>query len=151
MQERNYDGDPQFHFAQIDAGMTLKNFWNVNVTTWRDFRGTDQRLARGGPLMGTPFFDVGIISLSNASSAKTRWQGRIYYGKDDLGAITNRLSGFVAFKPSTQWDFSISPNFLRAQSSRQYFDERDDGGPLTFGKRYIFAFPIRAFSRASSG
>ena len=139
-QERNYDGDPQFHFAQVDAELTFKNFWSVNFTSWRDFRGTDQRLARGGPLMGTPFFDVGIISLQNASSAKTRWQGRIYYGKDDLGALTNRLSGLVAFKPSTQWDFSISPNFLRAQSSRQYFTTRDDGGPLTFGQRYVFAF-----------
>ena len=139
-QERNYDWDPQFHFIQADAGLTFRNFWNLNVTTWRDFRGLDQRLTRGGPLMGTPFYDVGIVSLSNASSAKTRWQGRVYYGKDDLGAITNRLSGLLAFKPSTQWDFSVSPNFLRAQTARQYFTVRDDGGPLTFGRRYIFGF-----------
>jgi hypothetical protein len=90
--------------------------------------------------MGTPFFDVGIISLQNASSAKTRWQGRVYYGKDDFGAITNRLSGFIAFKPSTQWDLSISPNFLRAQTARQYVTTRNDGGAATYGRRYIFAF-----------
>lgn len=139
-QERNYDLDPQFHFIQADAGLTFKNFWNLNVTTWRDFRGMDSRLTRGGPNMGTPFSDVGIISLSNASSARTRWQGRVYYGKNDLGAITNRLSGLVAFKPSTQWDFSLSPNFLRDQTARQYFSTREDGGPLTFGRRYIFGF-----------
>ena len=139
-EERNYDLDPQFHFVQADAGLTFRNFWNLNVTAWRDFRGVDSRLTRGGPNMGTPFYDVGIISLSNRSSAKTRWQGRVYYGKDDLGAIVNRLSGLLAFKPSTQWDFSISPNFLRAQTSRQYFTTRDDGGPLTFGRRYVFAF-----------
>jgi hypothetical protein len=139
-QERNYDRDPQFHFIQADAGLTFKNFWNLNVTTWRDFRGMDSRLTRGGPNMGTPFSDVGILSLSNASSAKTRWQGRVYYGKTELGAITNRLSGFIAFRPGTQWDFSISPNFLRDQTARQYFATRDDGGPLTFGRRYIFGF-----------
>jgi hypothetical protein len=139
-QERNYDMDPQFHFIQAQAGLTFKNFWNLSVTTWRDFRGLDSRLTRGGPNMGTSFFDVGIISLSNASSAKTRWQGRVYYGKDDFGAITNRLSGLLAFRPGTQWDLSISPNFLRAQTARQYFTVRDDGGPLTFGQRYIFGF-----------
>jgi hypothetical protein len=139
-EERNYDWDPQFHFVQADAGLQFRNYWNLNVTTWRDFRGVDSRLTRGGPNMGTPFYDVGIISLSNRSSAKTRWQGRVYYGKDDLGAITNRLSGLLAFKPSTQWDLSVSPNFLRGQTSRQYFTTRNDGGPLTFGRRYIFAF-----------
>ncbi|MGH7678639.1 MAG: hypothetical protein ACRENU_09250, partial [Gemmatimonadaceae bacterium] len=80
------------------------------------------------------------VSLSNAASSKTRWQGRVYYGKDDFGAITNRLSGLLAFKPSTQWDFSISPNFLRGQTGRQYVDTRTDGGPATFGRRYIFGF-----------
>jgi hypothetical protein len=139
-EERNYDFDALFHFVQLDAGLTFKNFWNLNFTTWRDFRGLDARLTRGGPLMGTPFFDVGIISLSNASSSKTRWQGRVYYGKDDFGAITNRLSGLIAFKPSTQWDFSISPNFLRAQTARQYVTTRPDGGPQTFGNRYVFGF-----------
>jgi hypothetical protein len=139
-EERNYDFDALFHFVQLDAGLTFKNFWNLNFTTWRDFRGLDSRLTRGGPMMGTPFFDVGIISLSNASSSKTRWQGRVYYGKDDFGAITNRLSGLLAFKPSTQWDFSISPNFLRAQTARQYVTTRPDGGSQTFGNRYIFGF-----------
>jgi hypothetical protein len=139
-EERNYDMDPQFHFVQADAGLTFKNYWNLNFTTWRDFRGMDSRLTRGGPNMGSPFFDVAILSLSNRSSAKTRWQGRVYYGTDDFGAITNRLSGLLAFKPSTQWDFSISPNFLRAQNARQYFTTRNDGGPLTFGRRYVFGF-----------
>lgn len=139
-EERNYDMDPQFHFLQADAGLTFRNFWNLSFITWRDFRGIDSRLTRGGPNMGTPFSDVGIVSLSNASSAKTRWQGRVYYGKTELGDITNRLSGFIAFKPGPQWDLSLSPNFLRAQTARQYFTTRDDGGQQTFGRRYVFAF-----------
>lgn len=139
-QERNYDLDPQFHYLRSDAGVTLRNYWNLSLTAWRDFRGLDSRLTRGGPNVGTPFYDVGIISLSNRSGAKTRWNGRVYYGKDDFGAITNRLSGSLAFKPSTQWDFSISPNFLRAQTGRQYVMTRNDGGPETYGRRYVFGF-----------
>jgi hypothetical protein len=140
LEERNYDMDPQFHFVQLSGNLTFRNFWNLSVISWRDFHGLDSRLTRGGPQMGRPHFDVGIVSLSNASSAKTRWQGRVYYGKDGLGAITNRLSGLLAFRPSTQWDFSISPNFLRAQNAQQYVDTRDDGGPRTYGGRYIFGF-----------
>ncbi len=139
-QERNYDLDPQFHYLRSDAGITFRNYWNLALTAWRDFRGLDSRLTRGGPNVGTPFFDVGIVSLANRSSAKTRWNGRVYYGKDDFGAITNRLSGFLSFKPSTQWDFSISPNFLRAQTGRQYVMTRSDGGSETYGRRYVFAF-----------
>ena len=137
-QERNYDMDPQFHFIQMEAGLTFRNFWNLLFTTWRDFRGIDSRLTRGGPNMGTPFYDVAIVSLSNRSSAKTRWNGRVYYGKTDLGDITNRLSGSLAFRPSTQWDFSISPNFLRTQTSNQYVMTRTDGAAETYGRRYVF-------------
>jgi hypothetical protein len=139
-QERNYDFDAQFHYLRSDANITFKNYWNLALTSWRDFRGLDQRLTRGGPQMGTPFFDVAIISLSGPAAAKTRWNGRVYYGKDDFGAVTNRLSGYLQFKPSTQWDFRIEPNFLRAQTARQYITTRTDGAPETFGRRYVFGF-----------
>ena len=138
--EWNFDNVRQFGTIRGDAGATFKNFWNVSLTAWHDFRGQDERLTRGGPLMGTPYYNVGIISLSNASASKTRWQGRVYYGKDDFGAIVNRLSGLLSFKPGPRWDFSITPNFLRAQNAHQYFTTRNDGRPETFGRRYVFAY-----------
>ncbi|HEY8176539.1 MAG TPA: DUF5916 domain-containing protein [Gemmatimonadaceae bacterium] len=138
--EWNFDNVRQFGTIRSDAGMTFRNFWNLSLTAWHDFPGQDERLTRGGPLMGTPYYNVGIVSLSNASSSKTRWQGRVYYGKDAFGAVVNRLSGLLAFKPGPRWDFSISPNFLRAQNAHQYFRTRSDGRPETLGQRYIFAF-----------
>ena len=138
--EWNFDDVLQFGTIRSDASLTFRNFWNLNLTAWHDFRAQDERLTRGGPLMGTPYFNVGIVSLSNAASSKTRWQGRVYYGRDDFGAVLNRLSGLLSFKPGPQWDFSVSPNFLRAQTARQYFTTRADGRPETFGKRYIFAY-----------
>lgn len=121
--------------------LTFKNFWNLSLTAWHDFDAQDQRRTRGGPSMGTPYFRTGIISLSNASAAKTRWNGRVYYGKDGLGAITNRLSGLLSFKPGPQWNLSISPNFLRAQTTRQYVTTLlGTGLPETYNNRYVFAF-----------
>jgi len=139
-EERNYDGDPQFHYVRSDASFTFTNFWTLSLTTWHDFDAQDARLTRGGPSMGYPGQTVGIVSLSNAGSAKTRWQGRVYYGKDGQGALTNRLSGFVSFKPGPRWDFQMTPNFLRIQTGRQYVTTRTDGSTETFGGRYVFGF-----------
>jgi hypothetical protein len=139
-QERNYDGDMQFGYLRSDASITFKNFWTVALTGWRDFEAQDSRLTRGGPSMGKDGFNVGIVSLSNAGSASTRWNARVYYGKTDFGAIVNRLSGLLSFKPGPRWDFSMTPNFLRNQSTRQYITTRTDGSAVTYGNRYVFAF-----------
>ncbi|HEU4996131.1 MAG TPA: DUF5916 domain-containing protein [Gemmatimonadaceae bacterium] len=138
--EWNFDNVRQFGTIRGDAGATFRNFWNLSLTARHDFQAQDERLTRGGPLMGTPYYNVGIISLSNAASSKTRWQGRVYYGKDEFGTVVNRLSGLISFKPGPRWDFSVTPNFLRAQNPHQYFTTRDDGRPETQGKRYIFGF-----------
>jgi len=138
--ERNYDSDTQFQSVIADAQLIFRNFWNLAITTWHDFGAQNERLTRGGPSMGYPHFNVGIVSLSNAASSKTRWQGRVYYGKTGSGDVVNRLSGLLSFKPGPRWNFQITPNFLRAQNTRQYVDTRDDGRPETYGNRYIFAF-----------
>jgi hypothetical protein len=138
--ESNYDGDTQFFSAIADANVTFRNFWNLAITTWHDFDAQDERLTRGGPSMGYPYYNVGIVSLSNAASSGTRWQGRVYYGKNGAGDVVNRLSGLLGFKPGPRWNFQLTPNFLRAQTSRQYVDTRIDGRPATYGNRYIFAF-----------
>ena len=65
----------------------------------------------------------------------------MYYGKNGQGAVTNRLSGLLSFKPGPQWNLSVSPNFLRAQSTRQYVTTIvGNGRPETYGNRYVFAF-----------
>jgi len=138
--EWNFDNVRQFGTIRGDASLTFHNFWNLALTAWHDFRGQDERLTRGGPLMGTPYYNVGIVSLSNAASSKTRWQGRVYYGRDDFGAVVNRLSGLLSFKPGPQWEFSVTPNFLRQQVAHQYFTTRADGRAETYGNRYIFAY-----------
>jgi len=138
--QSNYDRDMQFYSAIGDATVTFRNFWNLSITTWHDFDAQDERLTRGGPSMGYPYYNAGIISLSNAASSRTRWQGRVYYGKTGAGDVVNRLSGLLGFKPGPRWSFQVTPNFLRAQTSRQYVDTRDDGRPETYGNRYIFAF-----------
>lgn len=134
----NFDGDRQFGSIVWGSSTTFSNFWVLSTTAWHDFRSQNARLTRGGPSMGTEWFNVGIVSLANSSTSSTRWQGRIYYGKDGNGAPVNRISGLLSFRPTPRWQLSLAPNYLRAVNAQQYVTRRDSGSAETYGRRYIF-------------
>src|SRR5688572_2324135 len=142
--EFNYDRDRQFGAIRTDWNATFKNFWALNFTAWHDFRAYNERLTRGGPLMQTAASNVGIISLGNSFAAKTRWTARVYYGKNEFGAPTNRISGSLSVRPTTQWELRLEPNYLRFVDARQYVRTLDGGPESTFGRRYVFARVDRA-------
>ncbi len=142
--ERNFDGDTQFLQYTLNANSTFRNFWALNFTAAHDIRAQDERLTRGGPTMGYGYADYGIIALGNSFASKTRWQGRVYYGKDEYGAPTNRISGLLSMRPVPQWQLSLEPNYLRAIDPHQYVATIDGGGAATYGKRYVFAYIDRS-------
>lgn len=142
--ERNFDGDTQFLQYTAFGSSTFKNFWVLSMTGAYSVRAQDARLTRGGPSMGTGAFNYGIISLGNSSASTTRWQGRVYYGKDEWGAPTNRLSGLLSIRPGPQWQLSAEPNYLRAVDPRQYVTELSAGSTTTYGRRYVFAYIDRS-------
>jgi len=142
--EWNYDRDRQFGAVRGDASATFRNYWTLSTTAWHDFRAQDGRLTRGGPSMGTGYSNVGIISLTNRAAANTRWQARVYYGKDEFASPTNRISGLLSVRPRPQLQLSIAPNYLRTVNSRQFIGVRGEGSATTFGNRYMFAFIDRS-------
>ncbi|MEO5588320.1 MAG: DUF5916 domain-containing protein, partial [Gemmatimonadaceae bacterium] len=111
--EWNYDRDRQRTAMRLDWDGTFNNYWKVELNTRHDFRGLSERLTRGGPLMQTGYNNIGSIRVSNGFTASTRWWARYYYGKDEFGSPTNRLSGSVSVRPSPQWQLSVEPNYLR--------------------------------------
>lgn len=136
--EWSFDRERQFGSVIVDASTQFRNFWTLAGTTWHDFQAQSERLTRGGPSMGKEWFNVVIVSLTNSSAASTRWQGRVYYGKDGYGAPVNRISGLLSFRPTPQWQLSFHPNYLRAVDAQQYVLRRAGGSPDTFGSRYVF-------------
>lgn len=142
--ERNFDGDTQFLQYTGFGSSTFKNFWVLSVTGAYSVRAQDARLTRGGPSMGTGGFNYGIVSLGNSTASTTHWLGRIYYGKDEWGAPTNRLSGILSIRPGPQWQLSAEPNYLRAVDPRQYVATMAGGSATTYGNRYIFAYLDRS-------
>jgi hypothetical protein len=139
----NLDGDRTFSALRTDGVLTFRNFWQANVTGWIDFRSVSDDLTRGGPLAGTGRAWVTIGSLANAFSASTRWRARVYYGENELGERTYRLSGGISFRPTPRWQVSIDPNYLSSIDPRQYVTTFEGGRSETFGSRYLFAFVDR--------
>ncbi len=142
--EWNYDHNLQGSTPELDADATFKNFWGVAFTAFKQERILDERLTRGGPLMGYPSSYATIVALHGNPGLNTRWSARVYYGKDENGGPTNRWSGSLSIRPGPRWQFSAEPNYLRAVDSRQYVATRTNGSAATYGKRYIFSWIDRS-------
>jgi hypothetical protein len=138
--EFDFGGDRQYHVAELYADVTFRNFWSLN--TYFDFfpRAFDHSATRGGPTMATPQSWNYVVQLSSHFGAKTSWNARVYYGETELRGETYRLSGALSIRPSTRFQFSATPNYLRSISPHQYVTTFDTGGSAaTYNSRYVFA------------
>ena len=138
--EWDFGGDRQYIVVEPSANLTFRNFWTLNG--YVDFfpGSFDHSATRGGPETATPrSWDV-VWRLGNSFGAKTAWNFRVFYGGDELGGQTYRLSGGLSIRPGARWQLSLTPNYLRAISSRQYVDSFPGGSAATYGTRYVFSF-----------
>lgn len=138
--EYDFGGDRQVLFSELYGEVTLKNFWNLSSYIDVIPRSLDHSATRGGPEMATASSWNWVVRLASKFGAKTGWVGRVYYGEDQLGGETYRLSGELSIRPSTRFQLSATPNYLRAIDPRQYVTTFTGGGPAaTYGSRYVFA------------
>ena len=138
--EWDFGGDRQYIVYEPSLNLTFRNFWSLN--SYFDFfpRSFDHSGTRGGPEMATTQSWNVVSRLGNSFGAKTSWNFRVYYGQDELRGQTYRLSGGLSIRPGARWQLSLTPNYLRAISSRQYVDSFPGGSAATYGTRYVFAF-----------
>lgn len=138
--EYDFGGERQVLFSELYGEVQLKNFWNLS--SYIDYQpgSFDHSATRGGPEMATAASWNWVVRLASKFGAKNSWVGRVYYGEDELGGETYRLSGEVSIRPSTRFQFTATPNYLRAIDPRQYVTTFTGGGPAaTYGSRYVFA------------
>ncbi|MBD0321682.1 MAG: hypothetical protein ICV87_15205, partial [Gemmatimonadetes bacterium] len=90
----------------LDAVGTWRNRWRSDFTTFYQPRAQSPTASRGGPLVGTRAQWAVINRLSSSGAARFRWNGRVYYGENEDGRATYRLSGGVAFRPGPRWQLS---------------------------------------------
>ena len=121
-----------------DAAIDWPNFWETEVSVTHQMRAQDERLTRGGPLMGTPRgWSVAVAVDSNRAKRLQTDYVVEYAGNEDGG------SNFVAaseweFQSGSQWGLSVTPRYQREVDVRQYLTSLAGGGASTFGSRYVF-------------
>ena len=140
--EYDFGGTRQYLFTELYGEATFKNFWNLSSYIDYQPRAFDHSATRGGPAIATPRGWNWVVRLQNNFGAKNGWVGRVYYGEDELGGQTYRLSGGISIQPSSRLQFSATPNYVRYILPRQWvttFDTSTHGPAATYGSRYVFA------------
>ena len=140
--EYDFGGTRQFLLAEVYGEVVLKNFWDLS--SYVDFqpRAFDHSATRGGPTVATPQGWNWVVRLQNSFGARNSWTARVYYGADELGGQTYRLSGEISIRPSSRFQLSAAPNYVRWILPRQWvttLDTSSHGPAATYGSRYVFA------------
>ncbi|HEY3279682.1 MAG TPA: DUF5916 domain-containing protein, partial [Gemmatimonadales bacterium] len=138
--EFDFGGDRQYLYIEPAVDLTFRNFWTLN--TYFDFwpRAFDHSATRGGPTMATAQSWNYVVRLGSSFGAKTSWNARVYYGEDELGGETYRLSGGLSIRPSTRFQLSATPNYLREIRPRQYITTLvDTVSSPGDSSRYVFS------------
>ncbi len=142
--EWNGDGNRQRGRVGAAIDLTFLNFWGLEVSTGPFFRNLDQFLTRGGPLMRTPKGWSSSVELNNRPTARTGWRGEVSLNTDESGGRSLNVESGISFRPGSQWQLSINPEYLRQTDSQQYVGTLSGGRPATYGQRYIFSYIDRS-------
>ena len=81
--------------------------------------------------MGTPQDWYSKATLGNRATAQTRWSGAAEVGADEDGGITRRSNASFSFRPSPQWQLSMTPSYERLIYTQQYVTTLR-GGPFGY-------------------
>ncbi|MBX7186713.1 MAG: carbohydrate binding family 9 domain-containing protein [Vicinamibacteria bacterium] len=137
--EKNYAGELQSQRAGSNLSLTWRNYWTSFLSLNVQGRAQDERLTRGGPLMGTPRGWDFRITQGNAFQSPTRFSVSASASGNEDGGSGFSFSGSVALQPSPRFSLSLGPRYSRATTVRQYVDTLSWGRAVTYGERYVFA------------
>ena len=99
---------------------------------------SNDRLTRGGPLMGQPAWGSVGIGLANNHTSSTRWDVNFMWG--NLNQANDWFMDFgLGFEPSDRFAFRVAPGVSWMTDRRQYYTTLDRDSDRTYGQRYIFS------------
>ena len=140
----NYGGERQLGRINPTFAVLWPNFWGTEVGGDFNLRLQDHRLTRGGPLMEQPASWKVMLDVRSNSSARTRGDGSLGYGRDEAGGLNFWIGGMVNVISRSQWEFSIRPRYERLVDTQQYLTTLPGGGAATYGSRYVFGYVDRS-------
>ena len=138
-QSLNFDGDLTYRSFMAYTGLTFHNYWNVAFITALRPDVLDDRLARGGPVLGRPGLWVGVLEASTDSRKSVSFSlNEEVVRSDGRWSATSRLN--ATWRPTPSVTVSAGPS-LDVSASRNQWVTRvaDPTATLFYGRRYVFA------------
>ncbi|NUP57454.1 MAG: carbohydrate binding family 9 domain-containing protein [Gemmatimonadaceae bacterium] len=137
----NYDGDrtdlEQYAFNSTE----FNNYWVLRAYWSRSHNVLDDRLSRGGPVLGAVGYDYYQLGVSTDPRGRAVWnvQNGMSVGFD--GTKSWSFTPGVAVKPAGNVFVQISPSWNWAQDAAQYVTTVKDPTAAAFsGSRYVFGY-----------
>lgn len=140
----NFEEIKQLMSFTFSGKLTWKNFWRTTLELSYRGRALSDNLTRGGPLMGTSESWNVATSAASGVTSKSKFSVGASYGANELGGWTYGINGSFSPRPADDWEFSLTPSYVRAVEVPQYVTSLAGGGQATFGRRYVFSFIDRS-------
>jgi hypothetical protein len=117
-----------YRLLDVYGSLTLRNFWNINTESGREFQAFDDLDTRGGPpilVPGRQFVYVGIGSDNRKS-----WRINFNFNQrwDDVNGWSNGIGPSLSFQPSGRLQASISTNYNAGRDIAQWITNADVNG-----------------------
>ncbi|HRP07720.1 MAG TPA: DUF5916 domain-containing protein [Gemmatimonadales bacterium] len=124
--------------TSVFGGVTWKNFWFSEFEVIRHHDAFDDRVTRGGPLMGVPGAWHALLETWTRPGATTQVGAELSALRDDADGWDAELELSFRFRPGSRWLLSFAPAISREVNHRQYVATRPGGPEATMGSRYLF-------------
>jgi hypothetical protein len=137
----NFDGDrtdlEQYAFNSIE----FNNYWVMRSYWSRSHNVLDDRLSRGGPVLGAVGYDYYQLGVSTDPRGGAVWNVQNGYSVGFDGTRSWSFTPGVALKPAGNLFIQLSPRWNWAEDAAQYVTTVKDPTATTFaGSRYVFAY-----------
>ncbi len=134
----NFGGVHKQQSFNLFSNVQLENYWRVGLEGQLSLAKQDDRLTRGGPLMGQPGWGAIGTFVRNNHTSKVRWVAEAMWGNLN-GGNDWFLNAGLEFEPTDRFGFSVGPGVSWQTNQRQYYDGLDRESNRTFGRRYVFS------------
>ncbi len=140
-QQFNYDGLRTDHEQYAFNSIEFPNYWVMRSYWGHTFSVEDDRLSRGGPVLGTVGYDYYQLGISTDPRGKAVWNVQNGISRSFDGAKSWSLRPGVAVKPAGSVFVQVSPSWNWSQDGAQYVTTVKDPTATAFsGSRYVFAY-----------
>ncbi|MEW5701011.1 MAG: DUF5916 domain-containing protein [Candidatus Zixiibacteriota bacterium] len=137
--EWNFDGIRKASDFSLEASATWKNYLSTYLIGGVTTHGLSDDATRGGPLMATPLNSYLALEAHSNYAATTQYGGGVSLGRSETNGWECVPWAQWSTRVGDRLSLSLTPSFMRGESSRQYVGTFDGGPAATYGQRYVFA------------